>query len=96
MSAYRRVKVVTAKLLGEKNVGYLDYLLRPQFKDSTIVASIDPAKDRLGSQPKMNFEDGLNATVDWFRANWEDIGRETEFPPDIAPAVRGVVVKQNK
>jgi len=65
------------KLLGEKNVGYLDYLLRPELKASIILvqrrvwdikkrllASIDRAKDLLGYQPKMNFDGGLKAIVD--------------------------------
>ena len=34
MSIYGYIKVGAAKLLGEKNVGYLDYLLKPQLKES--------------------------------------------------------------
>jgi len=60
-----------------------------------LLASIDRAKDLLGYEPKMNFDDGLKATVDWFRANWEEIRRDAEFPPGMSSAARGVVLRQN-
>jgi nucleoside-diphosphate-sugar epimerase len=59
-----------------------------------LLASIDRAKDLLGYEPKMHFDEGLSATVDWFRANWEDIKRDAEFPPGMSAAARGIVVKQ--
>jgi hypothetical protein len=34
VSAYSHIKVGAAKLLGEKNVGYLDYFLSPNLKES--------------------------------------------------------------
>jgi hypothetical protein len=34
VSAYGHIKAGAAKLLGEKNVGYLDYLLKPNLKES--------------------------------------------------------------
>ncbi len=61
-----------------------------------LLASIDRAKDLLGYQPKMQFDDGLKATVDWFHVNWEDIRRDAEFPPGMSAAARGVVVKKLK
>ena len=60
-----------------------------------LLASIDRAKDLLGYEPMMNFVDGLEATVGWFRANWEEIRRDAEFPPGMSSAARGVVVRQN-
>jgi len=59
-----------------------------------LLASIDRASDLLGYHPKMQFNDGLQATVDWFRAHWEEISRDAEFPPGMSAAARGVVVKQ--
>jgi len=60
-----------------------------------LLASIERAKDLLGYEPKMNFDAGLEATVDWFRANWEEIRRDAEFPPGMSSAARGVVVRQS-
>jgi nucleoside-diphosphate-sugar epimerase len=58
-----------------------------------MLASIDRAKNMLGYQPKMDFEDGLIATVDWFRAHWEEIQRDAEFPPGMSSAARGVAAR---
>jgi UDP-glucose 4-epimerase len=56
-----------------------------------LLASVDRAKNLLGYAPKMNFDDGLRTTIDWFRANWEDVRRDAEFPPGMSAAARGVV-----
>jgi nucleoside-diphosphate-sugar epimerase len=57
-----------------------------------LLASIDRAREVLGYEPRMSFDEGLKATVDWFRANWESIARDAEFPPGMSAAVHGVVV----
>lgn len=59
-----------------------------------LLASIDRAYDLLGYEPKMDFEQGLTNTIEWFRANWEDIRRDAEFPPGMSAATRGMVVKR--
>jgi nucleoside-diphosphate-sugar epimerase len=59
-----------------------------------LLASIDRARDLLGYEPRMDFEDGLQATIQWFSDNWENIRRDAEFPPGQSAAVRGVVVKK--
>jgi UDP-glucose 4-epimerase len=58
-----------------------------------LLASIDRAKDLLGYEPKMGFDQGLQATVDWFRKNWDEVRRDAEFPPGMSAAARGVVAK---
>lgn len=59
-----------------------------------LLASIDRAKEILGYEPKMNFENGLDLTIKWFKDNWENIRRDAEFPPGMSAAVQGVVVKK--
>jgi len=59
-----------------------------------LLACIDKAKEVLGYEPKMDFEKGLNNTILWFKANWENIRRDAEFPPGMSAAVQGVVVKK--
>ena len=61
-----------------------------------LLASIDKAKDILGYQPKMEFKNGLNNTIQWFKDNWENIRRDAEFPPGMGAAVQGVVWKKNE
>jgi nucleoside-diphosphate-sugar epimerase len=58
-----------------------------------LLASIARAADLLGYQPRMRFDDGLQATVQWFRQHWEQIRRDAEFPPGMSAAARGIVAK---
>ncbi len=58
-----------------------------------LLASIDRAKDLLGYQPKMDFDQGLLNTIDWFKTNWTNIQKDADFPPGTSSAVSGMVVK---
>jgi UDP-glucose 4-epimerase len=57
-----------------------------------LLASIDRARDLLGYEPHMPFDDGLVQTIAWFRENWDCILRDAEFPPGMSAAARGVVI----
>jgi UDP-glucose 4-epimerase len=59
-----------------------------------LLASIDRANDLLGYEPKVEFEQGLQTTIQWFRDHWEDIRRDAEFPPGMSAAARGVVAQK--
>jgi len=59
-----------------------------------LLASVERARELIGYQPRMEFEQGLRTTIQWFRDHWEDIRRDAEFPPGMSAAVRGVVVKK--
>jgi len=61
-----------------------------------LLASIDRAKDLLGYQPAMGFDDGLKTTIEWFRAHWKEIQRDAEFPPGMSSAARGIVTSTPK
>jgi UDP-glucose 4-epimerase len=58
-----------------------------------LLASIDKAKEMLGYEPTMEFDEGLKITIQWFRDNWRNIERDAEFPPGMSAAAFGVVVK---
>jgi nucleoside-diphosphate-sugar epimerase len=55
-----------------------------------LLASVEQAKRLLGYEPRMDFEVGLQHTLDWFRAHWDEIRRDAEFPPGTSAAVQGV------
>lgn len=57
---------------------------------SRLLASIDRARELIGYNPKMDFDEGLQLTIQWFRANWEKIEASAEFPPGMSSAVKGV------
>ena len=53
-----------------------------------LLASIERARTVLGYEPQTSFDDGLRATVDWFKEHWTRIQRDAEFPPGMAAAFR--------
>jgi dTDP-D-glucose 4,6-dehydratase len=57
---------------------------------SRLLASIDRARDLIGYQPNTPFETGIQATVAWFRQNWEAIESAARFTPGAVAAVRQV------
>lgn len=61
-----------------------------------LLASIERAKEILGYEPKMDFEKGLDITIQWFKDNWDDIKRDAEFPPGMSAAAFGVVGKREQ
>jgi nucleoside-diphosphate-sugar epimerase len=59
-----------------------------------LLACVDRAKDLIGYEPKMEFEQGLANTINWFREHWDEIRRDAEFPPGMSAATSGMVVKR--
>jgi len=52
-----------------------------------LLASIERAKELIGYQPRMDFNQGLRNTIEWFKENWGNIKRDAEFPPGMSSAV---------
>ena len=61
---------------------------------SRLLACIDKAKNLLGYNPQTTFEEGLDKTIHWFNANWDNINRDAEFPPGMSSAVKNYMLKQ--
>jgi nucleoside-diphosphate-sugar epimerase len=59
-----------------------------------LLASIDRAKEVLGYSPIMDFEEGLEHTIGWFKDNWNRILRDAEFPPGMSSATYGVTAEK--
>ena len=55
---------------------------------SRLLASIDHARELIGYEPKISFEEGLQRTIQWFRDRWEQIEATARFGPGISSAVR--------
>jgi nucleoside-diphosphate-sugar epimerase len=53
-----------------------------------LLASVSRADELLGYQPSMDFDKGLETTIQWFRDNWGDIAANAEFPPGMSSATR--------
>ena len=58
-----------------------------------LLASIELAQDLIGYAPSTDFDDGLEATVQWFKDNWESITASAQFGPGASSAVRDMVAR---
>jgi nucleoside-diphosphate-sugar epimerase len=56
-----------------------------------LLASVDKARELIGYDPSMPFEEGLAHTVQWFRDNWDQIEATARFGPGMSSAVHEVV-----
>jgi len=54
-----------------------------------LLASIEKARELIGYEPVIDFEEGFQANIEWFRDNWEKIESAADFPPGMSSAVRG-------
>jgi nucleoside-diphosphate-sugar epimerase len=55
-----------------------------------LLASIERARELIGYDPNMPFEQGLGNTVRWFRDNWDRIEASARFGPGASSAVRSM------
>jgi nucleoside-diphosphate-sugar epimerase len=55
-----------------------------------LLASIEKARSLIGYQPLVNFKEGFQTTIEWFRGNWDKIEASADFPPGMSSAVRGI------
>jgi nucleoside-diphosphate-sugar epimerase len=54
-----------------------------------LLASVEKARLLLGYEPRTSIEEGVEATVEWFRRNWKMILQSANFQPGSSSAVRG-------
>lgn len=92
---------ITIKEMAERvnamvgNASGIKYLERRKWDTkSRLRASVDRAKELLGYEPRTQFEEGLETTVQWFRDHWEEIQASAEFPPGMSAAVSGFAAKK--
>ena len=55
---------------------------------SRLLASVERAGSLINYTPKIKFHDGLKATIEWFRDNWQEIENNASFGPGVSSAVR--------
>jgi nucleoside-diphosphate-sugar epimerase len=58
---------------------------------SRLLASVDRANELIGYSPSVQFEIGLNNTINWFHEHWERIEAAERFGPGVSAAVSGMV-----
>jgi len=53
-----------------------------------LCASIKKASKLIGYSPNTTFEEGIKNAIAWFKANWDKIEKDADFPPGMSSAVR--------
>jgi len=64
---------------------------RPRRKWDTkprLLASIEKAEKLIDYRPIVDFEEGFIENIEWFKENWDDIEKLTDFKPGMSSAVR--------
>jgi len=74
--------------LAENGAGVRRAPARTWDTKTRLLASVDRAMETFGYAPAMPFEEGLRLTIDWFKANWDDVQKSSSFPPGMSSAVR--------
>ncbi|MDA9265636.1 NAD-dependent epimerase/dehydratase family protein [bacterium] len=52
-----------------------------------LLASIDKAQNLIEYRPQISFEEGMTANVEWFRSQWDNIERLSDFKPGRSSAL---------
>ena len=81
------------KMVNEATGNKADIIFRERRKWDTkprLLASIDKARELIGYEPIVGFDEGFQSNIEWFRDNWEKIESLADFPPGMSSAVRGV------
>lgn len=55
-----------------------------------LLASIEKARELVGYEPIVDFDEGFATNIEWFKDNWDRIVAAADFPPGMSSAVRGV------
>lgn len=68
-----------------------DIVKKPRRKWDTkprLLASIEKAKQLIDYSPIVDFEEGFEKNIEWFKDCWEKIESLADFPPGMSSAVR--------
>ena len=55
-----------------------------------LLASIERAESLIGYKPIVQFEEGFETNIEWFKDNWDKIELLADFLPGMSSAVRGI------
>ncbi|WP_333655809.1 NAD-dependent epimerase/dehydratase family protein [Dissulfurispira sp.] len=82
-----------AKLVNDATSNKAGLIFRERRRWDTkprLLASIDKARELIGYEPIVNFEEGFQTNIEWFRDNWDKIESLADFPPGMSSAVRSI------
>jgi nucleoside-diphosphate-sugar epimerase len=82
-----------ARMVNEATGNKADLIFRERRRWDTkprLLASIDKARKLIGYEPVVDFEEGFQTNIEWFKDNWDKIEAVADFPPGMSSAVRWV------
>jgi nucleoside-diphosphate-sugar epimerase len=92
LAAGREIKIIyLAETINKlvKNDAGIKFLSRRKWDTKPrILASNKKAKEILGFNPDLDFENGLRKAIKWFKCNWDNIEKAASFGPGVSSAVR--------
>ena len=100
LAASKEIEIISlAAMINEltqNRAGVVFKKRRPWDAKPRSMGSIQKARKLIGFEPLTDFKDGLAATAEWFKENWNTIERFADFPPGVSSAVRdaGEVIHQ--
>jgi len=92
LAAGREISIKSlANLINEKTKNSKNVIFKPRRKWDTkprLLACIDKAKKLIDYMPIIDFENGLDTTIQWFEMNFDDISNLADFKPGMNTAIR--------
>lgn len=61
-----------------------------------LLASIEKAEKLINYKPIVDFTEGFDKNIEWFRSNWDRIVQAADFPPGMSSAVRNESLAKKK
>ncbi|RJO62162.1 NAD-dependent epimerase/dehydratase family protein [candidate division WS5 bacterium] len=56
-----------------------------------LLASVEKARELIGYKPLVEFKEGFEKNIEWFKDNWGIIEELADFPPGMSSAVRNEI-----
>jgi nucleoside-diphosphate-sugar epimerase len=81
------------KMVNDATSNKAEVIFRERRKWDTkprLLASVDKARQLIGYDPLVDFKEGFQTNIEWFRDNWDKIESVVDFPPGMSSAVRGI------
>jgi UDP-glucose 4-epimerase len=94
LAAGKEIQIIDmAKMVNEATGNKTEIEYRERRKWDTkprLLASIEKAANLIGYKPVVDFEEGFESNIGWFRDNWDMIEKCAEFPPGMSSAVKNI------
>ncbi len=100
LASGREIKIIDLANMINTSIGNnsgVRYVTRRKWDTKNRVwASINRAQNLIDYNPKTDFKEGLNLTIQWFKNNWNRIEKSADFSPGTSAAVRQMTSEKSR